>query len=176
MIELKQKPKRKTEQWGYVDDNTIEIVHITVFHLNHVAAFVWELCDGNHEIKNIVNEVYQKYSIDKDMQDEVLNDILQILEGWKYDDLIIMNFYPIHSFSEYCSDEYDLILEENSEKDILLIFPPSPSPMSYGDPTNVFEPLGIKYIQSYLLQNGYSSVVSENFWTVQLNEKTILNL
>ena len=35
--------------------------------------------------------------------------------------------------------------------------------MSYGDPTNVFEPLGIKYIQSYLLQNGYSSVVSENF-------------
>lgn len=30
MIELKQKPKRKTEQWGYVDDNTIEIVHITV--------------------------------------------------------------------------------------------------------------------------------------------------
>ena len=55
MIELKQKPKRKTEQWGYVDDNTIEIVHITVFHLNHVAAFVWELCDGNHEIKNIVN-------------------------------------------------------------------------------------------------------------------------
>lgn len=28
MIELKQKPKRKTEQWGYVDDNTIEIVHI----------------------------------------------------------------------------------------------------------------------------------------------------
>lgn len=176
MIELKQKPKRKTEQWGYVDDNTIEIVHITVFHLNHVAAFVWELCDGNHEIKNIVNEVYQKYSIDKDMQDEVLNDILQILEGWKYDDLIIMNFYPIHSFSEYCSDEYDLILEENSEKDILLIFPPSPSPMSYGDPTNVFEPLGIKYIQSYLLQNGYSSVVSENFWTVQLNEKTILKL
>ena len=111
MIELKQKPKRKTEQWGDVDDNTNEIVHITVFHLNHVAAFVWELCDGNHEIKNIVNEVYQKYSIDKDMQDEVLNDILQILEGWKYDDLIIMNFYPIHSFSEYCSDEYDLILE-----------------------------------------------------------------
>ena len=48
--------------------------------------------------------------------------------------------------------------------------------MSYGDPTNVFEPLGIKYIQSYLLQNGYSSVVSENFWTVQLNEKTILKL
>ena len=47
---------------------------------------------------------------------------LQILEGWKYDDLIIMNFYPIHSFSEYCSDEYDLILEENSEKDILFDF------------------------------------------------------
>ena len=45
------------------------------------------------KMKNIVNEVYQKYSIDKDMQDEVLNDILQILEGWKYDDLIIDDNY-----------------------------------------------------------------------------------
>lgn len=176
MIKFDVKPKRKTEQWGYIDNDTIEIVHITVFHLNQVASSVWELCDGNHQIKDIMNEIYQKYNVRHDMEFEVQKDILQILASWQYDDLIIIDFHPIHSFSEYCSDEYNLKFEEDNEKDILLLFPPSPSPMSYGDPTNVFEPLGIKYIQSYLLKNGYNSVASENFWTVQLNDKTILKL
>jgi len=176
MTKLNLKPKRKTEQWGYMEDDNIEVVHITIFHLNNVASFVWERCDGNHEIIDIVGELYRKCNIGHDMQSDVLQDILQILERWKYDDLIIMDFNPLHSFSEYCTSEYRLQLRTDDQKDILLLFPPSPSPMSYGDPTSVFTPLGIKYIESYLIENGFNSIISENFWTVQLNEKTIIKM
>jgi methyltransferase-like protein len=35
-----------------------------VHQLNEVAAFVWDLCDGQHEIHEIINSVCNEFDID----------------------------------------------------------------------------------------------------------------
>lgn len=35
-----------------------------VHQLNEVASFVWNLCDGNHEIQKIVDKVCDEFDVD----------------------------------------------------------------------------------------------------------------
>jgi methyltransferase-like protein len=36
-----------------------------VHQLNEVASFVWNLCDGHHDIQNIVDKVCEEFEIDE---------------------------------------------------------------------------------------------------------------
>lgn len=167
------RPKRVTEEWGYINENQIEIRRNSIFQLNQIASFIWENCTGDQTISEIITKLCLQCNLDDDSRGEVSQDVIQILKGWQYDDLLILNFSPLHSFSEYSETEYPLKLREAENVDLLLFVPPTPTPMTYGNPANRFEPLGIGYMESYLRSFGYTSIASENFWTTQLNKNTI---
>ncbi|WP_033164063.1 B12-binding domain-containing radical SAM protein [Clostridium sp. KNHs205] len=169
------KPKRTTEEWGYIDNNCIEITKLKVYELNNIASFIWERCDGLTIIHDIIQELLVCCNVkEKSVMIEVANDVTDILNSWSYDELIILNYHPLHAFSDYSDQVYDVTLQNMNNVDLFLLVPPTPLHMTYGSITNMFEPLGIGYLQSYLLQYGYDKVVAENFWTKQLNKQTFL--
>jgi hypothetical protein len=64
-------------------DETNEKIHV----LNHTAYLIWKLCDGNHTINDIENEISKNYS--KTEYSDILQDIGAIIEDFDKIKLII---------------------------------------------------------------------------------------
>jgi hypothetical protein len=57
-----------------------------VHQLNEVATFVWNLCDGVHDIPSIVDEVCKEFEIDLE---EAANDIKILIEELSSKSLLV---------------------------------------------------------------------------------------
>lgn len=167
------KPKRRTENWSYIKDNCIEINYKKIYKLNQIASFIWNLCDGYHTVEGIIRHIIQKCNLKDNAYNEVASDVTETLLVWNYEGLLICNYNPLHSLLEYQATEYDIKANSNKLLDLMLIFPPTPTPMTYGAKINSMEPLGIAYITAYLQKNGLTNIEYYNWWTEQLNRPTI---
>jgi methyltransferase-like protein len=58
-----------------------------VFKLNETAAYIWEHCDGKKNIEELVNELCEKYAVNKDT---ALKDTIEFVEKMKRKNLIAM--------------------------------------------------------------------------------------
>lgn len=162
------KPKRRTENWSYIKDNCIEINYKKIYKLNQIASFIWNLCDGYHTVEGIIRHIIQKCNLKDNAYNEVAGDVTETLLVWNYEGLLICNYNPLHSLLEYQATEYDIKANSNKLLDLMLIFPPTPTPMTYGAKINSMEPLGIAYITAYLQKNGLTNIEYYNWWTEQL--------
>lgn len=169
---LDMKPRKFMDFWKYTEiDNIIAATTTGTYELDGVSSKVWELCDGETEISQIISKIASLYNMEDNI-DLIENDIINLLQQWQYNELIIFNYNPLHAFSEYKEDIlYEYSIDEDI--DILLIAPPSPNPTTgMNIKVQGTFPLGIGYISSYLKKFGYKVGVL-NLWITETNEKSI---
>ena len=162
-------PKRNTEVWGYIDGDCVEVAwNKKTYKLTPVASYVWERCNGCVTVGEIVNDLVKT---NNELLEKIKADVLELLESWKRDNLLIMNYHSLHSESEY-DDSLVYNIEANVAPpvDVLLLSPPSPSPYAHRDVK--LDPLGIGYLSAFLKSNGYSVAIMD-LWVNQLNPATI---
>ena len=58
----------------------------TYFSLNDVGGFVWELCDGNRTVDDVVREVVAQYDAP---EDEIAADVLELLADLAAETLVL---------------------------------------------------------------------------------------
>lgn len=78
----------RIEQLAYktIGDETIILdtkVGREVHQLNEVASFIWNLCDGTHDIQSIAEEVCAEYDVDFQVALLDINEIVQELSAKK---------------------------------------------------------------------------------------------
>lgn len=52
-----------------------------VHQLNEVASFVWNLCDGRHEIHSIIEEVCKEFEVDASTARSDIQNLLEELDS-----------------------------------------------------------------------------------------------
>lgn len=168
-------PKRATELWGYLENNLIEITSVKgVYRLNSVESYIWENCNGRMTIKEIASDLVKKFR-NINMSDKAEVEVIKILESWKKDNLLIINFNFLHPSSEYNnSDIYTIESNVKHAVDILLLVAPTPTPSTHRIALNNIEPIGIGYLSSFLKSHGFNVGIM-NLWLEQLNPNTIKN-
>ena len=171
-VKLNYKPKRKTETWGVLEHGCVEISARSIYKLNPIASFIWQQCNGDISIGDISYSLAQKCNALSSLE-EIQKDVLEILETWKYDSLLIMNFNYIHSALEYNNDYvYHINANVDYPVDILLLSAPTATPMSYSGTSNHLETLGLGYLSAYLRQHDFKVGIID-LWKKQLNPNTI---
>jgi len=171
-------PKRKTELWGYLDDDCVEIsFQKKTIVLDIIESYIWACCDGYAEVNDIIHSLVNnsngKYTLRK-----AEPGVLRVLELWKDEGLVILDYDSLNSASEYDdSCVYDIETNIKHPIEILLLSAPSPSPMTHmlEVVSNAADPTGIGYLSSFLKSHGYS-VGMMNLWHQQLNPKTIMDI
>jgi len=166
-------PKRRTEMWCYMDDDCVEIKRKTTYKLDSMSSYIWENCDGRVTIAEIIKGLSEKCST---LDSNIEINVLKILESWKCNDLLIMNFDSLHAGSEYDEDcIYHIEANIKPPLDILLLTAPSPSPLAHNIPQgNQMESLGIGYLSAFLNSHGFNAGVVD-LWDKQLNPESIRN-
>jgi len=171
---LYYKPKRRVDLWGYLDDWTAEIkVRELVHRFDRMGTYIWERCNGHITINEIIKDFAEEHSISNTL-DHVETEVLKFLEDCKSKGLIIMNFDFLHPYDEY-NDSHIYPVKANVEQpvDILLLFPPSASPMSImAVEHRGIEPLGIGYLSAFLRSHGFNAGIM-NLWNCLINPVTI---
>jgi radical SAM superfamily enzyme YgiQ (UPF0313 family) len=172
MNELNMKPRKYIDFWKYEGSNIVAGSINGTYEFDQIASFIWTKCDGHHTVKQIINDLARACNMEDEIE-IIKNDVLSLLHEWKYNQLIIMNYHPLHAFSEYDSDTLYDIEVSSSNADVLLIAPPSPNPTT-GMNVKIQGtfPLGVGYISAVLKQYNYSVEVV-NLWLHQINEKTV---
>jgi radical SAM superfamily enzyme YgiQ (UPF0313 family) len=176
MDKLLMTPRKKIDFWKFTDKNKIEAVsHTGTYEFDEISAFVWERCDGFHTVAQIIDELAEACNMLAE-KSTVKKDITGLLDDWKRDQLIILNYHPLHAFSEYDEDRMDDISSIDSTVDFLLIVPPTPNPATeiLKGVQKIF-PLGIGYLSANLKKHGYS-VEMANLWLRNTNQKSIKEL
>ncbi len=170
---LDMKPRKLMDFWKYKEDgNILAGTKNGTYELDQIASYVWERCNGQQSVKEICNSLAAECKMENQME-TVQNDIIRLLEEWKYNQFIILNYNPLHAFSEY-DEETSFKLEAKSKSvDLLLIAPPSPNPTT-GMNLKVQGtfPLGVGYISSFLRKSGYKVEII-NLWPNQTDEKSV---
>lgn len=173
---LSMRPRKQMDFWKYDDKGYVIAGTINgTYELDEISTYIWEKCDGHNTVKEIIQDLAKACNME-DSIEVIKNDVLNLLEEWNYNQLIIKNYNPLHSFSEYNEDKlYDIEIE-NEEVDVLLIAPPSPNPTT-GMNVKIQGtfPVGIGYISAYLKQHGYKVEVL-NLWLKEVNEITLRNI
>jgi radical SAM superfamily enzyme YgiQ (UPF0313 family) len=172
---LQNTPKRKTEIWCYIDEHCIELSKGKQFiTLNPVESHFWEQCNGHITIADMISGFTEK-GLNFDAISEVEEYAFNLLESWKNDGLLIMDFNFLHPASEY-NESYIYKVEANVEPpvDILLISAPVGLPATHEAALQGthMESLGINYLSSYLKSHGFSVGIM-NLWVQHLNPNTI---
>jgi hypothetical protein len=90
MNEINKKPKKRDDlavkELGdeiMLYDETNENIHV----LNHTAYLIWSLCDGNHTLKDIEEEMNNKFS--RINSSAMLQDIIIAIDDFKNKKIII---------------------------------------------------------------------------------------
>jgi len=170
-LNLMYTPKRTTEVWGYTDDGCVEIPWNKIVHkLNFTASYIWDRCNGRVTVKEILYGLAKNTDVSDDLNKSE-TDVLAILESWKCEGLLIVNFNTLHS--EYdASCIYHIEANVAPPVDILFLSPPSPSPYAHRD--FVLDPLGLGYMSAFLKSHGYNVGVMD-LWIKQLNPNTVMD-
>ena len=65
-------PRRKPVPWRVIDTETlvVDVKAGLLFPLNSVATRIWQLCDGEHSVDEIVRLVTAEFDADKQMVEE----------------------------------------------------------------------------------------------------------
>ena len=56
-----------------VIDGEVVIVDVTtsmLYSLNPLATFIWEMCDGNNTVNDIVGKIEDEYEVEKDVAEK----------------------------------------------------------------------------------------------------------
>jgi len=170
------KPRKYMDFWKYSDENNIIAGSVNgTYELDQISSYIWEKCDGHHTVGQIIADLAEVCKME-DQIEVIKNDVLTLLDEWKYNQLIIKNYHPLHAFSEYNDDILYDIKFTNTNVDFLLIAPPSPNPTT-GMNVKIQGtfPLGIGYISAVLKQHGFSVEVI-NLWLQEVNEKSVKHL
>lgn len=181
-MELNLKPKRKTEIWGINKKGEKWegwiLCERSFFKLNHVASLIWENLNGKSSIQKIIEIVSNSYP---NIEIKIIkNDVLKLLRKWEKDGLIFLDYQDL----EYLIESVEYPLKESTlpydEIDILLCSVPSSYPReTIIRKLELFPPLGIGYIASFLRNHGYKVECAnlsalENESIVKVLEKIIL--
>jgi hypothetical protein len=90
MTEINEKPKKRDDlaikELGdeiMLYDETNEKIHV----LNHTAYLIWGFCDGLHTLKDIEEEMNNKFSMIN--SSAMLKDIMNAIDDFKNNKLII---------------------------------------------------------------------------------------
>lgn len=168
---LQYTPKRKTEMWGYTDNNFVKFKDK---ELNCFESFIWERCNGRYTVSDAIKS-WEKIYNTTEITENIEARVLDLLEKWKSEDLLILNFNFLHSASEYDdSCIYHLEAHVKPPVDILLLTAPTPCPASHkiNEKNPLLDPLGIGYISAYLRSKGFNVGIMD-LWDKQVNPVTI---
>lgn len=173
---LQYRPRRLIDFWKAEDNKILCGTVGGTYQLDEIASFVFERCDGHHTVEEIIDELARCTQMQAQKQ-LVQRDVSRLLESWRAERLIILNFNPLHAAGEYDAEAlYDLGVTAQETVDILLITPPSPNPAT-GMNLKVHStfPLGIATLSAVLKEHGYR-VAQANLWLRQANRRSLERL
>ncbi|MFA6236650.1 MAG: PqqD family protein [Bacteriovorax sp.] len=80
------KKPQKMERLAYrkIGDETIILdtkINKEIHQLNEVASFVWELCDGKHDVQSIIQKVCEEFDVAESVAVEDINAIIAELDA-----------------------------------------------------------------------------------------------
>ncbi len=170
---LKYKPRKLLDFWKHTADGKILTGSFEgTFELDEISSFLWEKCDGQNTVEEIIADLARLCEISAENELEGMrNDILELLRNWQQDRLIILNYNPLSAFSEYEDKNVEEIEIDHPDVDVLLIVPPSPNPSSgMNNQVQKTFPLGIGYLSSILKKHNYKVEIL-NLWIRGVNER-----
>ena len=171
-------PKKIMDLWKYTSDKSDLIVSMSkkgTYMLDEVSSMIWERCNGINTVEALIDYVCSTYDMLNEKA-EVTADIIELLSQWQKENMIILNYNPLHAFGEYDNEKLYTVPMSDVEVDVLLVLPPSPNPISKisGKIQQIF-PLGIGYISSMLKKNGFKVQIL-SLWLNNMNEKSIKHI
>ena len=84
MLSVKDRVQKNEKiPWRLIEDEAVlvNIENDEVIHLNEVAAEVWSAIDGTKTISQIIDQIYEKFEVEKEAaEQDVLDCLNQLLE------------------------------------------------------------------------------------------------
>ncbi|BBE30078.1 hypothetical protein OSSY52_02190 [Tepiditoga spiralis] len=68
--------RNKDIKWRKEVDSILFMKENELYTLNNVGAFIWELCNGDYTVNEIINIINQEYKIDKNI---IKSDVIEFL-------------------------------------------------------------------------------------------------
>jgi methyltransferase-like protein len=79
---MKRPKKLSSLSYRAIGDETIILdtkINREVHQLNALGTFIWDLCDGQHTVNNIVDKVCEEFeSVESEVREDVFNFILEL--------------------------------------------------------------------------------------------------
>ncbi|MGD0966223.1 MAG: PqqD family protein [Candidatus Acidiferrales bacterium] len=86
MIRLESCPKRRDQVIAQKASNDFLLFNMengSYYSLNDVGSRIWELCDGNHSVSQLVGALAAEYNAPAEVLEKDIVDLLQGLEDGK---------------------------------------------------------------------------------------------
>lgn len=166
---LQMKPGRYLDYWRVDGDPPFYLVTVRGlsggYKLDEISSFIWLHIDGTNTVDSIITEICN--SFEGAERKQVEQDVIEILNRFEADDLIILDYNPLYPYkglktlknigkNQFSKRKYRS--EDKKQKnDILFITPPSALVISrmLGQRLGGVSPLGIGYLASYLQHKGF---------------------